>query len=200
MREVRVGRLLAAGLHQGIVEVLPARLGFYEQWLQVDRLRDGTVAAAPIQAVLSFLRQEGEGYEAVMRCAGREAAGWTVADMSGVRRQMIGRLPTFLKRRAILRVAGRLVGTAWRESRVSTRVEGDAAYLEIRESVFCGVREPASRPLCLFHAEACAELLGLFDMPALSAIVACRAMGAPSCRIELQPARPAGLDREPAAA
>jgi predicted hydrocarbon binding protein len=200
MREVRVGRVLAASLHQGIAEVLPARLGFYEHWLQVDRLGEGTVGAARIQAVLSFLRQEGDAYDGVMRCAGREAARWTVAAMSGLRRRAIGALPVFLRRRMLLRIAGRLVRTAWGQSHVSARLEGRAVRVEVGESIFCTVREPVSRPLCLFHAEAYVEILALFDLPARPVIVTCRGMGSPSCTIELRLAGAAEIDGEAAAA
>jgi bacteriochlorophyll 4-vinyl reductase len=200
MREVRVGRVLAASLHQGIAEVLPTRLGFYEHWLPVDRLREGTVGAGSIQAVLSFLRQEGDAYDAVMRCAGREAARWTVAAMSRPSRRILGALPAFLKRRMLLRAASRLVLSIWRESRVSSRVEGPVVRVDVARSIFCTVREPASRPLCLFHAEAHAEMLALFAVPARAAIVTCRGMGSPSCTIEIGPNDTVEVDREAAAA
>ena len=60
MRDAVVGRVLVASLHQGISDILPARLAFYENWLHAEGLRDGTIGLAPLYAVLSFLRQEGE--------------------------------------------------------------------------------------------------------------------------------------------
>src|SRR4051794_13892361 len=62
MRENGVGRVVVASLHQAIGEVLPTRLSFYENWLNADGLRDGRIGLAPLYAVLSFLRQEKEGY------------------------------------------------------------------------------------------------------------------------------------------
>ena len=59
MRDAGVGRVLLASLHQGIADILPTRLGFYESWLHAKGLRDGTIDLAPLYAVLSFLRQEG---------------------------------------------------------------------------------------------------------------------------------------------
>jgi hypothetical protein len=60
MTETGVGRLLVASLHQGIADLLPERLEFYESWLNPSGLRAGRIGLAPMAAVLSFLRQEGE--------------------------------------------------------------------------------------------------------------------------------------------
>ena len=59
MREAGIGRVLVASLHQGIADILPTRLAFYENWLNAEGLREGTIGLAPLYAVLSFLRQEG---------------------------------------------------------------------------------------------------------------------------------------------
>jgi predicted hydrocarbon binding protein len=72
--------------------------------------------------------------------------------------------------------------------------------VDVARSIFCTVREPASRPLCLFHAEAHAEMLALFAVPARAAIVTCRGMGSPSCTIEIGPNDTVEVDREAAAA
>ena len=68
MTDAGVGRLLVASLHQGIQDVLPTRLDFYESWLNPAGLRDGRIGLAPMAAVLSFLRQEGEPYDECRRC------------------------------------------------------------------------------------------------------------------------------------
>ena len=47
MSEPRIGRFLVASLHQAIAEVLPDRLEFYENWLSVAGLREGTIGLAP---------------------------------------------------------------------------------------------------------------------------------------------------------
>ena len=70
MRESGVGRVLVASLHQAIADILPARLVFYESWLTPEGLRDGTIGLAPLYAVLSFLRQEGDAYGVVTAKAG----------------------------------------------------------------------------------------------------------------------------------
>jgi len=74
MPENGIGRVLVASLHQGIADILPNRLAFYEHWLNTEGLRDGTIGLAPLSAVLSFLRQEGPAYELITGRAGHYAA------------------------------------------------------------------------------------------------------------------------------
>ena len=59
MSESKIGRVLAASLHQSINELLPARVEFYESWLTAVRIRRGEMGRARVAAVISFLRQEG---------------------------------------------------------------------------------------------------------------------------------------------
>src|SRR5688572_547195 len=84
MSEPRIGRVLVASLHQAIAELLPDRLEFYENWLSGRGLRVGTIGLAPLLAVLSFLRGEGEVYAQVVARAGDYAAQWTVKDRKSV--------------------------------------------------------------------------------------------------------------------
>ena len=65
MSEAGIGRVLVASLHQAIADILPTRLSFYENWLNAEGLREGTIGLAPLYAVLSFLRQEGDAYTLV---------------------------------------------------------------------------------------------------------------------------------------
>ena len=100
MSEARIGRVLVASLHQGISDVLPTRLAFYESWLDAQGLRDGTIGLAPLYAVLSFLRQEGsEAYETITTCAGVYAAEWTVESMPPLQRRFIKSAPAWLRGR-----------------------------------------------------------------------------------------------------
>src|SRR3989441_5475292 len=89
MREAGIGRVLVASLHQGIADILPTRLSFYENWLNAEGLREGTIGLAPLYAVLSFLRQEGEAYQMITTRAGEYAAEWTVASMPPLQRAAI---------------------------------------------------------------------------------------------------------------
>ena len=85
MTEARVGRLLAACLHQAILDDLPQRIEFYEHWLHSEGLRDGNIGLSPMIAVLGFLRTEGDAYDLVASRAGQLAAEWTVTSLSGFR-------------------------------------------------------------------------------------------------------------------
>ncbi len=86
--DARIGRVLVASLHQAIGDVLPDRLEFYENWLTVPGLREGTIGLAPLSAVLSFLRLEGEAYNRTTARAGEYAADWTVSNMSALERRI----------------------------------------------------------------------------------------------------------------
>src|SRR4249919_600251 len=99
MREAGIGRVLVASLHQGIADILPTRLGFYENWLNTEGLREGTIGLAPIYAVLSFLRQEGDAYRLITTRAGEYAADWTVEAIPAYRRSLIKSSPSWLRSR-----------------------------------------------------------------------------------------------------
>src|SRR5262245_16083112 len=102
MRDARIGRILVASLHQAIADILPMRLGFYENWLSVGGLRDGTIGLAPMYAVLSFLRQEGDAYAAITSRAGTYAAEWTLESLPATRRTLIRTAPRWLRSRMVL--------------------------------------------------------------------------------------------------
>src|SRR5688572_25331900 len=110
MSEARIGRVLVASLHQAIADVIPTRLEFYENWLNVSGLREGTIGLAPLTAVLSFMRTEGDAtYRAITARAGEYAGEWTVRSLPALERRMIQSLPTALRTRAALRTARGLV-------------------------------------------------------------------------------------------
>src|SRR4029079_4594797 len=108
MSEARIGRVLVASLHQSIADLLPNRLEFYENWLNVSGLRDGTIGRAPRSAVLSFLRTEGDAYNAITERAGEYAAAWTVDNVGAVERRIGRALPGGLPAGAAVRRARRL--------------------------------------------------------------------------------------------
>src|SRR3954468_16959782 len=122
MSEAGIGRVLVASLHQAIADILPTRLGFYENWLNAEGLREGTIGLAPLYAVLSFLRQEGEAYDMITTRAGEYAAEWTVLALPQVQRAAIKAAPAWLRRRLLLRMARKLVRTSYPGSRVISRV------------------------------------------------------------------------------
>src|SRR3954465_1785998 len=117
MREAGIGRVLVASLHQGIADILPTRLTFYENWLNAEGLRDGTIGLAPLYAVLSFLRQEGDAYQMITTRAGEYAAEWKVASMPAAQRALIKAAPVWLRGRLVLRLARQLVRTSFKGNR-----------------------------------------------------------------------------------
>src|SRR5438445_13306193 len=117
MREAGIGRVLVASLHQAIADILPTRLSFYENWLHAEGLREGTIGLAPLYAVLSFLRQEGDAYQLITTRAGEYAAEWTVQSMPAARRWAIRVSPEWLRSRATLRMARALVRSSYQGSR-----------------------------------------------------------------------------------
>ena len=185
MREAGIGRVLVASLHQGIADILPTRLSFYENWLNAEGLREGTIGLAPLYAVLSFLRQEGEAYQMITTRAGEYAAEWTVQSMSPVQRSMIRAAPAWLRRRLLLRLARGLVRSSYQGSRVISRLRRGTASVDVRASIFCTVREPVLHPLCGFYAAAFTRLLALFNLPARAEVVACRGTGKPTCVLQI---------------
>jgi hypothetical protein len=177
MSEPRIGRVLVASLHQAIGEVLPNRLEFYENWLNVAGLREGTIGLAPLFAVLSFLRTEGEAYHLVTARAGQYAADWTVNNLPPLERRVMRALPTGLRTRAALRTARALVRDTYPGSRAVVRVRRGVASIDLRGSLFCEVRETSILPLCGFYASAFARVMQLFSLAADASVNECRAAG-----------------------
>jgi hypothetical protein len=185
MREAGIGRVLVASLHQGIADILPSRLGFYENWLNAEGLREGTIGLAPLYAVLSFLRQEGDAYSLVTTRAGEYAAEWTVQSMAQTRRGMIKAAPLWLRTRMLIGLAGELVRETYQGSRAIGRVRGGIASVDVRASIFCTVREPVPEPLCGFYVAAFAKLLVLFNVDGRVQVAACRATGGATCVLQV---------------
>jgi len=186
MRDAAIGRVLLAALHQAIADVLPDRLEFYENWFPPQGLRSGTIGLGPFYAVLSFLRLEGTPYDAVMARAGAFAGEWALDGLPGSRRRLIPALPGPLRRRAAMGAVALVVRATYSGCRVRTRVRGTDGVLEIRSSVFCNIRDRADHPLCRFYAATATAVLGGLGVAARARVDACRATGAPNCRIALR--------------
>ncbi len=154
-----IGRLLISSLHQGIGDVAPTRLDFYENWLSPTGMRDGRLGLAPLGAVLSFLYREGPPTnDRIARRAGMHAADWTVADLSTFRRATIGRLPMWWRTRVAMSIGRTLVKTTVRESQMTSRIRGQGGSVEIRSALFDQLRDPATRPMRVFYAAALQRL------------------------------------------
>ncbi len=177
MSEPRIGRVLVASLHQAIADLLPSRLEFYENWLNVSGLREGTIGLAPLSAVLSFLRTEGEAYDLITARAGEYAADWTVSNISAFERRVILALPTGLRARAGLRTSRGLVRATYPGSRAIVKLKRGTAAIDLRGSLFCEVRETSILPLCGFYASAFRRVMQLFAIDADARVSECRAGG-----------------------
>ncbi|MEO2195948.1 MAG: hypothetical protein ABGY72_07640 [bacterium] len=185
MSEPKIGRALASSLHQAINELMPARVEFYESWLTPGRIRQGALGRARLAAVLSFLRQEGEGYEAVVHRAGRYTANWTAETIPSLERGVVRRLPPPLRIRATLRKAGRLMRYLHEDSQLDSMVRRGTAVVQIGGSVFCDVRERAAAPLCGFYAALLQRYFEFFGLPCSAELLRCRGTGDPSCELLL---------------
>jgi hypothetical protein len=186
MRDAGIGRVLVASLHQGISDVLPTRLGFYENWLHAEGLRGGTIGLGPVTAVLSFLRQEGDAYDIITERAGEYAAQWTFETMSVFQRSMINGAPEWLRARLLLRVARRLVTDCYPVSRAAAHIRSGTARISVRDSIFCSVRDRVQHPLCRFYAAMYSRLFTLFHLEYPAIVVACRATGEQACTLTIQ--------------
>lgn len=194
MTDGGIGRLLIASLHQGIADLLPTRLEFYESWLNPSGLRDGRIGLAPLAAVLSFLRLEGEPYRLIAGRAGEYTAEWTVADLPGFQRALIRAAPTGVRVHLVMRLARKMIRTTYQGSRAIVRWRKGIGAIDIRGSIFCEVRDRTEQPLCEFYASAIRRLMYLFDLDVEVGTERCRATGAGQCLMSVlvRPARAAG--------
>ena len=186
MRDAGIGRLLVASLHQGIADRLPDRLEFYENWLNPRGLRDGTIGLAPLHAVLSFLRTEGDDYARVTTTAG-EYAGAVGGQRIAVA-ETLGRDPT-ARAAATPRRARRRPDAG--DARVHRQPHASGAAQEARQprdqelDLLRRARPRAQSPSASStppRSPACCSELGI---PAQTRIVACQATGDGSCRVEI---------------
>jgi len=198
MGEAGIGRVLVASLHQGIADILPTRLSFYENWLNAEGLREGTIGLAPLYAVLSFLRQEGGAYEMITTRAGEYAAEWTVQSMPPIQRTLLKASPGWFRTRMVLRLSRQLVRDTYHGSRAMIKLRRGTASFDVRASIFCTVREPVDQPLCGFYAAAFTRLMTMFNLGARTEVVECRGRGGPTCVLQvaiLNGVEPSMVDR-----
>jgi hypothetical protein len=182
MVDAGIGRLLVASLHQGIADVAPARLPFYENWLTPPGLREGRFGLAPLHAVLSFLRLEGQArYEQIMSKAGGYTGDWGYSELAAYQRRIVRALPAAPRARAGLYLSRRLVRDTFRGSRANTRLRKGKGLVDIRASIFCEVRETAGWPMCVFYAAAVERFLRRFELDAVVDVTQCRASGGNGC-------------------
>jgi bacteriochlorophyll 4-vinyl reductase len=186
MVDAGIGRLLVASLHQGIADVAPTRLAFYEHWLSPPGLREAKFGLGPLHAVLSFLRREGQpAYEHVMRRAGTYTADWAYEELSPVARKAFRALPFAIRARAALMLSRRLVRRTFRGSRARTRLRRGVATMDIHASIFCTVRATSDWPTCVFYSAAVEQFLRRCDIDAVVEVSQCKAAGASGCTMNV---------------
>jgi hypothetical protein len=185
MTDAAVGRLLVASLHQGIADLLPMRLEFYESWLHPSGLREGRIGLAPLAAVLSFLRLEGAPYHLIAARAGEYTADWTFAALSSLRRRFVLAMPPALRKRMVFGIAQWMVRSTYGDTNVKVRWQQWRGAIDLQSSLFCEVRERVDAPLCEFYAAAFRRLMSLFNLDADVVTEQCRATGATRCEMSV---------------
>jgi len=181
-----VGRILPASLHQGIADLLPSRLDFYEEWLNPKAMRDGRIGLAPLAAVLSFLRRDGDAYAFVTARAGEYAAEWTFAELSSLRRACIRAAPVWLRVRLVSQLVRRMALRSYGDCRATVRWKKQTGTLGLSGSLFCVVRERSEQPLCEFYSSAVRRLIRLSGLEVDIVTDVCRATtGAERCGMTL---------------
>jgi bacteriochlorophyll 4-vinyl reductase len=183
MSEPKIGRALASALHQAITELMPTRAEFYESWLTPARIREGGLGRARVTAVISFLRQEGDDYHAVMARAGQHTADWTLGTVGAPRRALIARLPRALRLRAVVRLTHRLIQGQHDDGRLEATVRRGTAVVTLEGSLFCDVGERADAPLCRFYGALLEHCLAAFDLRGRVELARCRGTGDPTCEL-----------------
>jgi hypothetical protein len=175
--------MLVASLHQGISDLMPTRLEFYENWLNPVGMRDGKIGLAPMAAVLSFLRQEGQPYTLVTQRAGQYAAQWTFDNLTPIQRSFIRALPVMLRARMAMQLAKKVVRRSYAGSRAVAKLRRGQGTFVLRSSIFCTVREPFDWPLCVFYSAALSHLLALVGVSGEVRVDACQGIGDRACVI-----------------
>jgi hypothetical protein len=182
MVDAGIGRLLIASLHQGIADIAPSRLEFYENWLSPTGLRDGRLGLAPLGAVLSFVHREGPpDNDRIVDRAGICAADWTLVGSSRARLAVGRRLPVWWRSRAALALGRRFVRHTVRRSKVKSYLSGGQGYLDIRSAAFDYLRDPASMPMRRFYAAALTRFLQRYNLDGEVTV----APGVSGCRLNV---------------
>ena len=148
-----IGRLLIASLHQGVADVSPTRLPFYEDWLSPTGLREGRMGLAPLGAVLSFLhREHPPDDERIPDRAGFCAAEWTFEAHDGLKMRLTRKMALKTRARAALKLGKALVIETISGSQVITAINGPNATIEVRSRLFDYLREPSATPMRRYYA------------------------------------------------
>ena len=128
-------------------------------WLHAEGAARGTIFA-PFYAPSAVSQAGRRRVRTITSRAGEYAAVWTVESMAPCcarRSQRIARLASQAAAPAHCQKSGR---KSYLRSRPSARVKQGLARIDVRESIFCTVREPVKHPLCGFtppHSTNCSR-------------------------------------------
>lgn len=201
MTDGGIGRILIASLHQGIADVDPTRLEFYEPWLSPTGLRENRVGLAPLNAALSFLRREGSPtYERIMTRAGQCAADWTFENWPAFERALVRHLPMTWRVRGALKLGRQVVRGSFESARATVQLRRGQGTVQLTASIFCATRETCPAPTCVYYAAVFERALALLRVDGTVEIRECRATGGGTCRLEvtIRGSRTAGSEAEAA--
>ena len=193
MVDAGISRLLIASLHQGIADVSPTRLDFYENWLSPTGMRDGRMGLAPLGAVLSFIQREGPPADRdIVSHAGRCAAAWAFDGLPKLRKRLIARLPASLRLRAALGLGRAVVVDTIARSKVAVRASDRQRTIVIRSPLFEYLREPSCSPMRGYYAAAYTECLRLCNVDGVVTVDG----SAPGCQLTFSMDAPRAAARE----
>jgi hypothetical protein len=188
-----VGRVLRASLHQAIAEVLPARLTFYERWLTSASADLPDLGIASFLAMLSYLEQEGRGYNAISARAGHYAAIRSFRQLFVLKRAYLRVLPRRLRARKGVGLAIAMLPDLYPEIRVEMTRRRGTAFIGIDGSPFCDTRHATPRPTCGFFSSYLTTYLELLNLRPAVRVTRCRASGATSCLFIVLPDQSRGF-------
>lgn len=197
MSEARIGRIAVGALHEALSDHLPLRVEFYESYLRPMGMRAGTIGLASFTAALSFLRNEGDAYEPVVRRAGTLAADWLFAGLPAPKRFFLRYLPRARRARSAMALTAHLAGLSVRGARGRVLDRRGRREVVIVGSPFCATRQRADAPLCGFYAAALQRFMERLEVPAGADLVRCRAVGDEVCVVGVTAADHAEVEGTP---
>lgn len=191
LNDEAVGRVLLASLHQAIGEVLPARLEFYEQWLQPPDHPDESLRIAPFEAMLNALQHEDDSENVIAR-AGQYAAIRSYERLGALRRACLRILPRRIRARKAVGLVVEILPTFVPEARIDVTRRGSTTFIGIDGSPFCTPTGRTSRPSCHFYSNVVITFVQLFKLSPSVRVSRCRVSGTPGCLLTVLPYQPRG--------
>jgi predicted hydrocarbon binding protein len=90
-----------------------------------------------------------------------------------------------LRARLAMQIAKRVIRRSYRSSRTIARLRRGEGTLTVRGSIFCVVRAPFKRPLCVYYSAALSRLLALLELEGEVRVHTCCGVGQEACVISM---------------